>query len=99
MQISNIKQVFLLYPVGSLVILIAYQPYTLVGSLEKNPLAVKNLENRLYILVMSYLSKSCSLNRTSMLVTVYSKGNGFIIPLGRRHFGDRVTKLSDSSLI
>ena len=32
-------------------ILIAYQPYTLEGSLEENPLAVKHLENRLYILI------------------------------------------------
>ena len=39
----------LLYQVGSLVILIANQPYTLVGSLEENPLAVKILENRLFM--------------------------------------------------
>ena len=47
--LTNVKQVFLLYQVGSLVILIAYKPYTLEGSLEENPLAVKLLENRLYI--------------------------------------------------
>ena len=35
--IPNVNQVFLLYQVGSLVILIAYLPYTLVGSLEENP--------------------------------------------------------------
>ena len=33
----NVKQVFLLYKVGSLVILIAYQPYTLEGSLDETP--------------------------------------------------------------
>ena len=45
----NIKQVFLLYQMGSLVRLKAYQPFTLVGSLEQTPLAVKILENRLYM--------------------------------------------------
>ena len=40
---------------GNLVILIANYPYTLVGSLEETPLAVKPLEKRLYMSIISHM--------------------------------------------
>ena len=33
------------------------------------------------------------------LTTVYFKGNWFVIPLSRRHFGDWVAEMSNSSLL
>ena len=47
---TNVKQVFLLYLWDSLVTLELISLITLVGSLKENPLAVKLLDNRLYIL-------------------------------------------------
>ena len=46
---TNVQQVFLLYLWGSLVTLELISLIPLVGSLEENPLAVKLLNNRLYI--------------------------------------------------
>ena len=46
-----IKQVFLLYHWGSLATLELISLIPSVGSLEENPLAVKLLDNRLYIFI------------------------------------------------
>ena len=46
---TNIQQVFLLYHWGSLVTLELISLIPLVGSLEENPLAVKLLDNRLFM--------------------------------------------------
>ena len=55
--LTNVKQVFFHYQEGSLVDRRAYKPYTLVGppalGLILDPLAVKFLDNRLYIHVPS----------------------------------------------
>ena len=46
---TNVKQVFLLYHWGSLVTLELISLIPLVGSPEVNPLAVKLLDNRLFM--------------------------------------------------
>ena len=52
-RLTTVKQVFFHYEVGSLVNHRAFKPYTLVGppalQLVLDPLAVKLLNNRLYI--------------------------------------------------
>ena len=46
-------------------------PYTLVGSLEKTPLAVKILENRLYIYVNKQKGRKDILNMETTVNTIF----------------------------
>ena len=65
--------------VGSLVTLIAYQPYTLVGSLKENPLAVKLLDNRLYMTSQKWRSTS------QLLCGTLHQSEDFIVYFKKRH--------------